>query len=130
MAPQILAREKFSSKCDVWSLGITIYEILYGKTPYTAHNPKELLENIRTKPLIFPENIPRSEAIKNLLRDMLRIDEDKRLSMVDLINHDYIRGYPKEEPTIVTENSLVQSFASSQSYMTRNKVVTKTSVSP
>lgn len=61
---------------------------------------------------------------------MLRIDEDKRLSMVDLINHDYVRGYTKEEPAIVTENSLIQSFASSQSYMTRNKVVTKTSVSP
>ena len=25
MAPQILAKEKFSSKCDVWSLGVTIY---------------------------------------------------------------------------------------------------------
>ena len=43
MAPQILASEKFISKCDVWSLGVTIYEILYGKTPYTAQNPKELL---------------------------------------------------------------------------------------
>jgi len=61
---------------------------------------------------------------------MLRVDEDKRLSMVDLINHDYIRGYPKVEPMIVSENSLIQSFASSQSYMTRNKVVSKTSVSP
>ena len=61
---------------------------------------------------------------------MLRIDEDKRISMVDLINHDYVRQYPKEEPTIVTENSLLQSFSNSQSYMTRNKVITKTSVSP
>jgi serine/threonine-protein kinase ULK/ATG1 len=82
MAPQILGREKFSSKCDVWSLGVTIFEILYGKTPYTASNPKELLENIRTKPLLFPEHIPRSEEIKSLLRQMLQIDEDKRLSMV------------------------------------------------
>lgn len=61
---------------------------------------------------------------------MLRVDEDKRISMVDLINHDYVRQYPKEEPTIITENSLLQSFTSSQSYMTRNKVITKTSVSP
>ncbi len=25
MAPQILGKEKFSSKCDIWSLGVTIF---------------------------------------------------------------------------------------------------------
>lgn len=59
---------------------------------------------------------------------MLRIDEDQRLSMVELINHPYLRG-PKEEP-IVAEDSLTQSFASSQSYLTRNRVINKTSMSP
>jgi hypothetical protein len=49
--------------------------------------------------------------------------------MVDLINHDYVRGNVKEEP-IVAEDSLTISFASSQSYMARNKVVTKTSIIP
>lgn len=49
--------------------------------------------------------------------------------MIDLIYHDYIRQNFKEEP-IVAENSLAQSFASSQSYMSRNKVITKTSVAP
>lgn len=60
---------------------------------------------------------------------MLRVEEDKRISMVELINHDYVQQNLKEE-TIISENSLVQSFASSQSYMSRNKVITKTSMSP
>lgn len=60
---------------------------------------------------------------------MLRVEEDKRISMIELINHDYVKQNFKEEP-IISENSLVQSFASSQSYMSRNKVITKTSVSP
>jgi serine/threonine-protein kinase ULK/ATG1 len=54
MAPQILGKEKFSAKCDIWSLGVTIFEILYGVPPYNAKNPKELLENIRKLPLKFP----------------------------------------------------------------------------
>ena len=54
MPPQILAKDKFSSKCDVWSLGVTIYEILFGRPPFTAKSPPELLENIRKKPLVFP----------------------------------------------------------------------------
>jgi serine/threonine-protein kinase ULK/ATG1 len=51
MAPQILGKEKFSSKCDIWSLGVTIYEILYGVAPYQAKNPKELLDKIRKFPV-------------------------------------------------------------------------------
>jgi hypothetical protein len=61
---------------------------------------------------------------------MLRIDEDQRLSMVELINHDYVRPNLKEASVVVSDDSLVQSFASNQSYMSKNKVVTKTSVNP
>ena len=49
--------------------------------------------------------------------------------MVELINHDYVRQYVKEVE-VVSEDSLVQSFASNQSYMSKNKVVTKTSINP
>ena len=34
MSPQILKGTPFSSKCDVWSLGIIAYQMLYGKTPW------------------------------------------------------------------------------------------------
>lgn len=34
MSPQILKGEKYNSKCDVWSLGIMVYELLYGHFPW------------------------------------------------------------------------------------------------
>ena len=43
-----------------------------------------------------------------------------------MIEHDYLREESKG-PEVVSEDSLIQSFASSQSYMKRNRVVTKTS---
>jgi serine/threonine-protein kinase ULK/ATG1 len=35
-SPQILKREQYSSKCDVWSVGVLLYEMLYGKVPFFA----------------------------------------------------------------------------------------------
>lgn len=60
---------------------------------------------------------------------MLRIEEDQRISMAELINHEYVRPNVKEV-SVASEDSLVQSFASNQSYMSKNKVVTKTSIIP
>ena len=36
MTPQILDQKKFNSKCDIWSLGVMFYEMLYGCTPWNA----------------------------------------------------------------------------------------------
>jgi len=39
-----------------------------------------LLKNIKTKPLTFPNNPPRSEKVKDILRGMLKVNEEERLS--------------------------------------------------
>lgn len=48
MAPQILRGIKYSSKCDVWSVGIMIYEMLFGvgNTPWKGLDNFQLLQNI------------------------------------------------------------------------------------
>jgi serine/threonine protein kinase len=66
MAPQILKGEKYNSKCDVWSMGIIIFEVffyviqmLYGHFPWHKQmrgpqNANSLLK-ILTEPLKIPE---------------------------------------------------------------------------
>jgi serine/threonine protein kinase len=36
MAPQILKNERYTSKCDIWSLGIIFYQLLFGTLPWYA----------------------------------------------------------------------------------------------
>lgn len=59
MAPQILKGEKYTSKCDVWSLGIIFYQFLYGRFPWFSQKGNlssvALLRKVLTDPLVFPE---------------------------------------------------------------------------
>lgn len=34
MAPEILYQKEYDEKCDIWSLGILLYTMMYNKMPY------------------------------------------------------------------------------------------------
>ena len=36
MAPQILQKIDYTRKCDIWSLGVIFYELLFGCLPWTG----------------------------------------------------------------------------------------------
>ena len=87
MSPQILNEQRFSAKTDIWSLGMMLYEMLYGKTPWTAESPYRLFENINNIALDFPDKPPRSQEVKDLLRLMLIVEDRERISWLELFNH-------------------------------------------
>ena len=53
MAPEVINGQAYSSKADVWSLGVIFYEMLYGKTPYHANNIQDLYKKIKNNELII-----------------------------------------------------------------------------
>ena len=42
MAPEVLLKENYNLKADIWSFGITIFELLTGKLPFNAFSKKDL----------------------------------------------------------------------------------------
>jgi serine/threonine-protein kinase ULK/ATG1 len=38
MAPQILNKQTYTNKSDLWSIGLIFYEMIYGFTPWPANN--------------------------------------------------------------------------------------------
>ncbi len=87
MSPQLLMEEPYSSKCDVWSLAMIFYEMIFGKTPWTGKSPYQLYKNICDKPLEFSEDIPVGEQTKDLLQKMLTVEDEKRITWADVFAH-------------------------------------------
>ena len=35
MAPEVSRKEKYGNKVDIWSLGVILYQLMYGQDPYS-----------------------------------------------------------------------------------------------
>ncbi|CCW61710.1 unnamed protein product [Phytomonas sp. EM1] len=79
-APEILLGEEHGHAVDWWSLGIMLYEMLYGLPPFYNENENIMHENILTQELSFDcFNISISPEAEDLLTRLLDRDPAKRL---------------------------------------------------
>lgn len=53
MPPEALKNNIYSIKSDIWSVGVIIYELLHGETPWECKTERELLEKISRVPVSF-----------------------------------------------------------------------------
>ena len=81
-APEILNDEIYNYKCDLWSLGITIYEMYTKELPYEAESEKGLLNQINEKGKTVLDVIE-DDKLKNLLEKLLEKNQNKRISWDD-----------------------------------------------
>lgn len=95
MAPEVILGQPYDGRCDWWSIGIILYECLYGRTPFYSENrqlTKESIVSFRST-LFFPRHErwsrpstearawlpPPSESAVDLMRAILT-EKDLRLS--------------------------------------------------
>ncbi|KAK1146037.1 serine/threonine protein kinase, AGC [Aspergillus melleus] len=82
IAPEVIKGCGHTSAVDWWTLGILIYEMLYGTTPFKGKNRNGTFGNILRDDVQFPEHAGAqqiSNTCKSLIRKLLIKDETKRL---------------------------------------------------
>ncbi|KAG7661692.1 NRC2 [[Candida] subhashii] len=80
IAPEVIRGKGHTSAVDWWTLGILIYEMLYGTTPFKGSDRKKTFANVLKREVKFPDSPhPISSNCKNLIKKLLIKDEEKRL---------------------------------------------------
>lgn len=53
MAPEVLRGENYTTKADIWSLGVVLYEMLFGICPYESKSIAMLISTINNSEITF-----------------------------------------------------------------------------
>lgn len=93
IAPEVLKKLPYTKSVDWWGLGILIYELLHGRTPYFNKNTKISFRMILSEKPTFPETKNLSAECKNFIEQLLNKDHIKRLGATKEDNLE-IRKHP------------------------------------
>ena len=87
MAPEIVKKEKYIAQySDIWSLGVLLYSMLFGRFPFKGKSQKELFENIKKCEVDFPKDILVNEKIYILLKKIFVNTPTQRPSLSEILN--------------------------------------------
>lgn len=76
---------------DIWSLGATLFYMLYGRAPFIAHSVFEMYDAICTRKLEFPESPPVSKHAQDLIKLMLEKKPEHRASVDMIIRSQWLK---------------------------------------
>ena len=121
MAPEILNEKeieiKYAEKIDVYSLGVTLYNLTFGCYPYDLNKAKgndyeKIKQKVNNNNLIFPTGFYISDKYKNFLTNILEKDYKKRYNIKEALEDPWIKGWDiineEKENIGILENFIIE----------------------
>lgn len=138
MAPEVIEGRKYDRSVDIWALGILLYEMIHGFSPFRILDKKEnmkeyyqIYENIvLTEELTIKDSL--SDEVAHLIKNLLIKDKSKRISVHKITNHPWInnqiiRNDDIDKSYFQTEKSFIGSIDKKKERIKKNSISSKIS---
>jgi calcium-dependent protein kinase len=106
VAPEVL-REEYNEACDVWSMGVVTFIMIFGFPPFNGENDEAIFQAIESgfSPVVkegfgayFPSKLPVSEAAKDFITRLLTKNPLKRITVAEALEHPWLGGQASSLP--------------------------------
>ena len=95
MAPEIFESDDYNSSIDVWSMGILLYEMIHGYSPFKGKSAFKIFGNIIKSKIKYKKDCPK--GARRFINACLEIQPQDRLKSQELLKHPFIKKYLKEK---------------------------------
>ena len=97
MPPEVIMDKGSNRPGDWWSLGVLVYEMIYGIPPFYSTNVQKMYKNTLLNPLKFKKHTQCSEEAKDFIAGLLIKEPRKRLGSVadisELMAHPWFKDF-------------------------------------
>uniref|UniRef100_A0A7S3JUW6 Calmodulin n=2 Tax=Aureoumbra lagunensis TaxID=44058 RepID=A0A7S3JUW6_9STRA len=114
IAPEVLRRD-YTSKCDVWSVGVIAYILLCGYPPFYGDNDRDIFRRVSAGKFQFPspewDHI--SRPAKDFVAALLRVDIDRRPSAREALEHHWLEIHALASPVAAARTATLDAIPES-----------------
>lgn len=91
VAPEILNSQGYGCETDIWSLGIILYLVYYGRLPFCSDTEADTLNNILYQQISINDN--KNMLANDLILKCLNKNPKKRISAKEILTHPFILSF-------------------------------------
>lgn len=91
VAPEIINLQGYGCEADIWSLGIILYLVYYGRLPFCSNTEADTLHNILNQEINLNEN--KNILANDLILKCLNKNPKKRISAKEILIHPFILSF-------------------------------------
>lgn len=90
ICPDVLSGKAYNPyKCDIWSIGVIMYVMLTGSSPWTERSDPQIIKQIKIGQYTTPKYL--SDQCRDLITRLMCVDPESRISIKEALDHPWLK---------------------------------------